>query len=47
MACSFMEFEGGNTYDTEKLQKLRWTYRPMEETLRDSIECYRCLGILN
>ena len=47
MACSFVEFEGGNKYDTEKLQKLGWTYRPMEETLRDSIECHRRLGILN
>ncbi|PVH36349.1 hypothetical protein PAHAL_6G056000 [Panicum hallii] len=43
----FVEFEGGYTYDTEKLRKLGWTYRPMEETLRDSIECYRRLGILN
>jgi len=43
----FVEIEGGNTYDTEKLRKLGWTYRPMEETLRDSIECYRRLGILN
>jgi len=42
-----VEFEGGNKYDTEKLQKLGWTYRPMEETLQDSIECYRRLGILN
>ncbi|PAN33912.1 hypothetical protein PAHAL_6G056000 [Panicum hallii] len=44
---NFVEFEGGYTYDTEKLRKLGWTYRPMEETLRDSIECYRRLGILN
>lgn len=43
----FVEAEGSNTYNTEKLRKLGWTSRPMEETLRDSIECYRALGILN
>jgi hypothetical protein len=36
-----------NTYITEKLRMLGWTSRPMEETLHDSVECYRALGILN
>lgn len=44
---NFVELEGGYTYNTEKLRKLGWASRPMEETLRDSIECYRALGILN
>jgi len=26
---------------SEKLQKLGWTYRPLEETLVDSVESYR------
>ncbi|EES14653.1 hypothetical protein BDA96_07G066000 [Sorghum bicolor] len=43
----FVEVEGSNTYITEKLRKLGWTSRPMEETLRDSVDCYRALGILN
>uniref|UniRef100_A0A0A9R6Q2 Uncharacterized protein n=1 Tax=Arundo donax TaxID=35708 RepID=A0A0A9R6Q2_ARUDO len=44
---NFVEVEDGFTYNTEKLQKLGWTFRPMAETLRDSVECYRALGILN
>ncbi|KAF8662443.1 hypothetical protein HU200_056029 [Digitaria exilis] len=44
---NFVDVQGGNTYNTEKIQKLGWTYRPMEETLRDSFECYQDFGILN
>ncbi|CAL5003679.1 unnamed protein product [Urochloa decumbens] len=44
---NFVEVEGGYTYNTEKLRKLGWTSRPMEETLPDSMECYLGLGILN
>lgn len=32
---------------SEKLQRLGWRYRPLEETLVDSIESYKKLGILN
>ena len=31
---------------SEKLQKLGWTFRPVEETLNDSIESYRKAGIV-
>ncbi|CAL5010564.1 unnamed protein product [Urochloa decumbens] len=41
----FVEVEGSYTYNTEKLRKLGWTTKPMEETLRDSIECYQGLGL--
>ncbi|KAL6658923.1 hypothetical protein ACP70R_002963 [Stipagrostis hirtigluma subsp. patula] len=44
---SFVEVEDNITYNTEKIQKLGWTFRPIEETIRDSIECYMALGILN
>eukprot|EP00262_Sarcandra_glabra_P011791 TRINITY_DN2903_c0_g2_i3.p1 TRINITY_DN2903_c0_g2~~TRINITY_DN2903_c0_g2_i3.p1 ORF type:complete len:223 (+),score=28.66 TRINITY_DN2903_c0_g2_i3:282-950(+) len=32
---------------SEKLKKLGWNYRPFEETLADSVECYREAGHLN
>ena len=31
---------------SEKLQRLGWTYRPLEETLIDSIENCRKIGVL-
>nr|CAD1831294.1 unnamed protein product [Ananas comosus var. bracteatus] len=31
---------------SEKLQKLGWKFRPLEETLRDSFECYKAAGLL-
>nr|CAD1831295.1 unnamed protein product [Ananas comosus var. bracteatus] len=34
------------TYSSEKLQKLGWKFRPLEETLRDSFECYKAAGLL-
>ncbi|OEL18068.1 hypothetical protein BAE44_0020913 [Dichanthelium oligosanthes] len=37
---SFVEAEANFTCNTEKLQKLGWSFRPMEETLRDSVVCY-------
>ncbi|TVU43060.1 hypothetical protein EJB05_09496, partial [Eragrostis curvula] len=43
----FVEVEDNITYNTDKLQKLGWSFRPIDETIRDSIECYRDLGILN
>ncbi|TXG51857.1 hypothetical protein EZV62_021026 [Acer yangbiense] len=40
--------EGGEfTASSEKLQRLGWSYRPLEETLIDSVENYRKAGILN
>ncbi|TVU43078.1 hypothetical protein EJB05_09514, partial [Eragrostis curvula] len=44
---SFVEVEDSITYNTDKLQKLGWSFRPIDETIRDSVECYRDLGILN
>ncbi|TVU10290.1 hypothetical protein EJB05_43811, partial [Eragrostis curvula] len=35
------------TCSSEKLQTLGWTFRPIEETLRDSVESYKAFGILN
>lgn len=47
MVFSYVEVEHNITYNTEKLQKLGWSFRPIEETIRDSVECYGALGILN
>lgn len=32
---------------SEKLEKLGWSYRPLEETLVDSVESYKQAGILD
>lgn len=32
---------------SEKLQKLGWSYRSLEETLVDSVESYKKVRILN
>ncbi|TYG70365.1 hypothetical protein ES288_D05G307500v1 [Gossypium darwinii] len=41
--------EGGeeDILSSEKLQRLGWSYRPLEETLVDSIESYKKAGILD
>lgn len=44
---SFTEREAEEKLSSEKLQKLGWTYRPLEETLVDSVECYRKAGFLD
>ncbi|OEL16677.1 Cinnamoyl-CoA reductase 2 [Dichanthelium oligosanthes] len=44
---NFTEVEGNFTINSEKLQKLGWTFRPIEETLRDSVESCKAFGILN
>lgn len=31
---------------SEKLQKLGWKYRPLEETLADSVQSYLEIGVL-
>lgn len=43
---SFTETEEGITLSSEKLQGLGWTYKPLEETLVDSVESYRASGLL-
>ncbi|KAI4972737.1 hypothetical protein ZWY2020_003662 [Hordeum vulgare] len=43
---SFTEVEGNLVYSSEKLQKLGWTFRPVEKTLGDSVESYRASGLL-
>jgi hypothetical protein len=47
MFCSFVEVEGNFVINSEKLQKLGWTFRPIEETLRDCVESYKTFGFLN
>ncbi|XP_025012472.1 cinnamoyl-CoA reductase 1 [Ricinus communis] len=44
---SFVEGHEEPKMSSEKLQKLGWSYRPLEETLIDSIESYRAVGLLN
>ncbi|KAF8687790.1 hypothetical protein HU200_042726 [Digitaria exilis] len=44
---NFVEVEEKSVYNSEKLQKLGWTFRPIEETLRDSVESYKAFGLLN
>ncbi|OWM70549.1 hypothetical protein CDL15_Pgr014222 [Punica granatum] len=43
---NYSETQHDNKLNSEKLQKLGWTYRPLEETLIDSIESYREAGLL-
>ncbi|EOY13954.1 NAD(P)-binding Rossmann-fold superfamily protein isoform 2 [Theobroma cacao] len=44
---SFIEIGEEDMLSSEKLQKLGWSYRPLEETLVDSVESYRKAGILD
>ncbi|KAF3557263.1 hypothetical protein F2Q69_00017226 [Brassica cretica] len=44
---SYVEVEERSTMTSEKLQKLGWTFRPLEETLVDSVESYRKAKILD
>ncbi|KAK2997269.1 hypothetical protein RJ639_025022 [Escallonia herrerae] len=44
---SFAEGKEVEQLSSEKLQRLGWSYRPLEETLVDSIESYRLFGILD
>lgn len=34
-------------FSSEKLKRLGWNYRPLEDTLVDTIEQYQEAGILN
>ncbi|XP_019054808.1 PREDICTED: cinnamoyl-CoA reductase 1-like isoform X2 [Nelumbo nucifera] len=44
---NFEEIMAEETYSSEKLQKLGWKYRPLEETLSDSVRSYQEAGILD
>ncbi|CAN7061710.1 hypothetical protein IGI04_016537 [Brassica rapa subsp. trilocularis] len=44
---SYVEVEERSTMTSEKLQKLGWSFRPLEETLVDSVESYRKAKILD
>lgn len=44
--ASFIEVDDYIRFSTEKLQMLGWKYRPLEETLIDSVESYRENGLL-
>ncbi|KAJ4830643.1 hypothetical protein Tsubulata_051137 [Turnera subulata] len=44
---SFTEGKEGTRLSSEKLRKLGWNPRPLEETLIDSVESYRKAGILD
>lgn len=44
---SFTEEDEGINLSSEKLQRLGWSYRPLEETLIDSVESYQKTGILD
>ncbi|XP_059460472.1 cinnamoyl-CoA reductase 1-like isoform X1 [Corylus avellana] len=39
--------EEGGRLSSEKLQRLGWSYRPLKETLIDSVESYREAGLLD
>ncbi|VVB02002.1 unnamed protein product [Arabis nemorensis] len=43
----YIESERKLTISSEKLQKLGWTFRPLEETLVDSVESYRKFKIVD
>ncbi|KAK7255172.1 hypothetical protein RIF29_28576 [Crotalaria pallida] len=43
---TFVEVDDFTRLSSEKLQKLGWRYRPLEETLIDSVESYKEAGIL-
>ncbi|KAL3505524.1 hypothetical protein ACH5RR_035365 [Cinchona calisaya] len=37
----------GDALSSEKLRRLGWRYRPLEETLVDSVESYKQAGLLD
>lgn len=46
LASSFSETDE-DRLSSAKLQRLGWSYMPLEETLVDSIESYQKAGLLN
>ncbi|KAF8405602.1 hypothetical protein HHK36_010509 [Tetracentron sinense] len=45
--CSFAEVEEEVKVSSEKLQRLGWRYRPLEETLADAVKNYQEAGVLD
>lgn len=43
---SYIEVDDYKRLSSEKLQRLGWKYRPLEETLTDSVESYKEAGLL-
>ncbi|KAI9089553.1 hypothetical protein K1719_029158 [Acacia pycnantha] len=43
---NFVEVDNCQRVSSEKLQRLGWKYRPLEETLVDSVESYKAAGLL-
>lgn len=46
IAGSFTEVDDYLRFSSEKLERLGWKYRSLEETLIDSVESYREAGLL-
>ncbi|GMY28987.1 cinnamoyl-CoA reductase 1-like [Fagus crenata] len=44
---NFIEVQEENRVSSEKLQRLGWSYRPLKETLIDSVESYRKAGLVD
>ncbi|CAO2817475.1 unnamed protein product [Amaranthus hypochondriacus] len=44
---SIIEIADGDCVSSEKLQKLGWSCKPLEETLVDAVESYKSLGLLD
>lgn len=44
---SFTEVQEELRLSSEKLQRLGWSYRPLKDTLIDSVESYRQAGLLD
>ncbi|XP_027344755.1 cinnamoyl-CoA reductase 2-like [Abrus precatorius] len=44
--AKIIEVDDYKSFSSEKLQRLGWKYRPLEETLLDSVESYREAGLL-
>lgn len=46
LLTSYIEVDDNSRLSSEKLQRLGWRYRPLEETLIDSVESYKKAGLL-
>ncbi|EHA8591766.1 putative Dihydroflavonol 4-reductase [Cocos nucifera] len=44
---TFVEVDEGSLFSSEKLKMLGWECRRLEESLIDSVECYRDAGHLS
>ena len=45
--ASFTEVHEEERVSSEKLQKLGWSFRPLKESLIDSVENYRKTGLID